>query len=112
MWKTLGGMYGMFQGKNNIFIIVSTLFLILISIYVFKYVRNDRIKFMAWNTVLAGGISNIIDRIFRGFVIDFIRLKFFGVFNLADVYIVFGVIMIIFIEIKETLSEKRKQKDS
>jgi signal peptidase II len=45
--------------------------------------------------ILSGGISNLIDRIYFGCVIDFIDLKFWPVFNLADIYITIGAIMII-----------------
>ena len=50
--------------------------------------------------ILAGGISNIIDRICRGFVIDYISIRFLGVCNLADFCIVFGVILLAFNELK------------
>tara|TARA_B100001109_G_C18858363_1_gene472765 strand:- start:2981 stop:3181 length:201 start_codon:yes stop_codon:yes gene_type:complete len=46
--------------------------------------------------ILAGGLGNLIDRSFRGYVIDFIYLYYdnysFYVFNFADTYITFGVI--------------------
>jgi lipoprotein signal peptidase len=43
----------------------------------------------------SGAISNIIDRLYIGCVIDFINLKFWPVFNFADVYITAGAIMIL-----------------
>jgi lipoprotein signal peptidase len=46
--------------------------------------------------IFSGAISNMIDRIRFGCVVDYIDLKFFPVFNLADVYITLGVIFIIF----------------
>ncbi|MFC1711259.1 signal peptidase II [Patescibacteria group bacterium] len=72
--------------------------LLLIFIYILK---------PSWgkHLILGGGISNIIDRIFRGGVVDFVNLKplFLGlnlpVFNLADVFIAIGCIAV-FLEIK------------
>jgi signal peptidase II len=46
--------------------------------------------------IFSGAISNLLDRLRLGCVIDYIDLKFFPVFNLADVYITIGIIFIIF----------------
>lgn len=42
--------------------------------------------------IMAGGVSNLIDRIRLGYVVDFIDFKFWPVFNLADVFITLGVL--------------------
>lgn len=62
--------------------------------------------------ILAGGIGNLIDRIFRGFVVDFISLKWVGIFNFADMCIVIGVIFIIILEIMESLKNGKASKKS
>ncbi|MDI6778104.1 MAG: signal peptidase II [Patescibacteria group bacterium] len=53
--------------------------------------------------VLSGAISNLVDRIMRGCVIDFINLKFWPVFNLADIYITMGIIILLIKIIKKTV---------
>jgi signal peptidase II len=70
-------------------IIVSTL------IYIFFKSKNFIQQFLLI-LIFSGAISNIIDRIRLGCVIDYVDLKFWPVFNLADVYITVGVIFIIF----------------
>ena len=45
--------------------------------------------------IFSGAISNIIDRLRFGCVVDYIDLKFFPVFNLADIYITIGVLLIL-----------------
>lgn len=45
--------------------------------------------------ILAGAISNIIDRIYYGCIIDFIDTRFWPIFNLADVFIVLGAISLL-----------------
>lgn len=45
--------------------------------------------------ILSGALGNMIDRLVRGCVIDFIDFKFWPIFNLADVYITAGIILLI-----------------
>jgi lipoprotein signal peptidase len=55
--------------------------------------------------IISGAISNIIDRIYFGCVIDFIDLRFWPVFNLADIYITIGAIILI----KKQLTKNKEQ---
>ena len=50
--------------------------------------------------IISGGASNVLDRLYFGCVVDFIDLKFWPVFNLADVYITIGAIVIIYKKLK------------
>jgi len=50
--------------------------------------------------ILSGAISNLIDRIWQGCVIDFINLAFWPIFNLADFFITLGAIMLIITYLK------------
>ncbi|HBB37293.1 MAG: Lipoprotein signal peptidase [Candidatus Moranbacteria bacterium GW2011_GWC1_45_18] len=59
----------------------------------------------AFILILAGAISNMIDRIARGCVVDFIDINFWPVFNLADIYITIGVAMLILNTIKSKCRE-------
>jgi len=54
--------------------------------------------------ILFGAVSNLADRFIRGCVIDFIDLKFWPVFNLADIYITIGAAMLIIKFIKSKCS--------
>ena len=55
---------------------------------------------ISYGLLFGGILGNLIDRIFRGFVIDYLDFTFFNyhfpVFNLADICIVLGVIIVIF----------------
>lgn len=65
--------------------------------------------------VLAGGISNLIDRIFRGYVIDFLDITpmiNFPVFNFADIMIVIAVIIFAVIMIKNIIKDNKKGKNN
>ncbi|HLM84410.1 MAG TPA: signal peptidase II [Candidatus Bathyarchaeia archaeon] len=51
--------------------------------------------------IFSGAISNIVDRIRLGCVVDYIDLKFWPVFNLADVFITIGIILLLILNFKK-----------
>ncbi len=74
----------------NILIILIIFVLIFYLLYLFK--EQDSKKFSLLLLIICGAVSNLFDRIKYGYVIDYFDLKYFTVFNLADVMIVGGVI--------------------
>jgi|SRR3989344_3550152 len=93
--KNYGAAFGILQGYTT-FLIIMSLAIIAICFYYYKY---KELK-LGLSFILAGAISNLIDRIFLGYVRDFIDLKFFPVFNLADSFNVIGVILLIYLNLK------------
>ncbi|MBE8159172.1 MAG: signal peptidase II [Betaproteobacteria bacterium] len=75
-----------------------------IIIWMFQIHPRHRLKLSALSLILAGAIGNMIDRIFSGFVIDFIDFHYAGwgfpVFNLADSLIFIGVVLLLISERK------------
>ena len=97
-------------GTNNIITII-IINLIIIGLII-KFIKDNDLHIGALFSlfiVLAGGISNLIDRIFRGFVIDFIDVNIFNFpnFNVADICIVLGIIFLIVITIKSMLCKEK-----
>jgi signal peptidase II len=79
--------------------------LILLMIVAFFYLlikKNKKLLLFGLAAVLLGSISNFIDRLNFGYVIDYLYLKHFTVFNLADALIVLGSITIFFCLNKKT----------
>lgn len=104
--KNTGTLFGMAQGSNSILIATSIIIIALVLFIIFKKTKKYSIKRKLWQLILAGGVSNIIDRIFRGFVIDYVSLKFFGVCNIADFCIVVGVILLAIVEFKDFTTDR------
>ena len=107
--QNTGGVYGIFEDNNIAFCIISAIVLMILFIYSKNITKDNKLKRALWQLILAGGVSNLIDRIFRGFVVDFIQMIFFGVFNLADAFIVISAVIIIFIELKEIASGNNRK---
>lgn len=101
-----GAVFGLMQGSNYILAVISILICICVVIYIYRQKKLNKKINVAWYLVLAGGIGNLIDRIFRGYVIDFIATPFISTFNLADSFIVIGVGIIIINELLDALKKK------
>lgn len=86
-----GTIWGLLQGKVDVLLIFSlVIFAVLIYIYI-RLPKTDTYKLLAWVLVVigAGAIGNSIDRMFFGFVTDFLYFELinFPIFNVADCYL-------------------------
>ena len=91
--------FGLFSG------LISPWLLIIIGLlvvgFIFYLMKSASDMFEEWGflIIISGALSNIIDRIFNGYVIDFIyfhyKYFFWPAFNFADIYITIGIIMIV-----------------
>ena len=89
--------FGLFKGNNLAMIII---YLVVLGLLIYYLLKQKPMHQTWYYLIITGLIGNLIDRIFRGYVIDFINFKIWPVFNLADVFIVAGVVMIIIMLIK------------
>ena len=108
-----GAAFGMLQGKSWILLSVSALIILLCLALLLKKTFKSKLLFWAVSLVMAGGIGNMIDRIFRGGnVVDFIELKFvnFAVFNFADCCVTVGAVLIVIDFIRELIVDARAKK--
>jgi lipoprotein signal peptidase len=70
---------------------IGIIFFLALTLYK-KYFIHDTLYMIL---ILSGAVSNILDRIYHGCVFDYIDLRFWPVFNLADIYITIGAIIIL-----------------
>lgn len=93
-----GAAWSMLAGSTIFLTIMGILALVFLLAYQSKFLANWR-NMLAFGLVYGGLLGNLLDRIFHGYVIDYLKLNFgsynFPIFNLADVAIVSGVILII-----------------
>lgn len=119
--ENTGIAFGLAQGESTNIIIISNIIVIAIIIR-FMIVQNKKIgpkTMFLLSMAIAGGLSNLIDRIFRGHVVDFINLLIIPSYprcNLADIFLVvswFFLIFVFFAKAKEELRiEKLKENNS
>jgi signal peptidase II len=103
-----GVAFGMFQGMNIVFAILATIVSIAIIYYYPRVPASDWILRLALGLQLAGAVGNLLDRVFIGYVTDFISVGTFAVFNIADASISVGVaVLIIGVWIQEQQAKKR-----
>lgn len=94
-----GAAFSILTGRRILLILVALIVIGLLIYYVRKNKIEGKVNKIALSLVIGGSIGNLIDRILRGAVIDFIDVKIFGynfpIFNLADTFIVIGVFLLI-----------------
>ncbi len=100
--QNFGAAFGTMQGANYILAIISLFICLVVIGYIIYQYKKGIIPSFGLFLILTGGIGNLIDRFFRGFVIDFIDTPFIATFNIADSLIVIGCFWLII----ETLIKK------
>lgn len=92
--ENTGGAFGIWNNNTKIFIIVNIVVIaIVVKFIISKKKEISTYVLISLGLILAGGIGNLIDRIVRGFVVDYIDfnpLIKYPVFNIADVCVVIG----------------------
>ena len=106
--KNTGAAFGILGNSTNILVILTVMLLY----YLINEIRRNidsKLSIASLSLIISGAIGNLIDRLFRGYVIDYISFTIFNremaVFNAADIFITFGVILLMYIIIKDGRSE-------
>lgn len=94
-----GAAFSILTGRRILLILVALIVIGVLIYYARKNKIEGKVNKIALSLVIGGSIGNLIDRILRGAVVDFIDVKIFGynfpIFNLADTFIVIGVFLLI-----------------
>ena len=107
-----GAAFSILEGKQ-IFLIIFTGIIVLAMLYLMISKKVKRPAYVwSMSLIVAGGIGNLIDRIIRGEVIDFIDVRIinFAIFNVADICAVLGSAgLLIFVVVDEIKEHKKKK---
>ena len=96
--KNYGAAFNIFSGSRIFLSLISILFSILLIYLIFRKNTLNLFDLYSYSFILGGTIGNGIDRIYKGFVVDFINLNIinFPVFNFADISINIGFIFLLY----------------
>ena len=111
--ENTGAAFSILEGKQIFLIVITSV--VIAAMIVMLLTKRVKSKPVMWSIalIIAGGIGNLIDRIFNGYVVDFVDVRIikFAVFNFADICAVVGaVLLILFIIIDEVKSAAAKKK--
>lgn len=95
--RNTGAAFGLFRDQTIIFILISAAAIIFIGFYLIKKKTS---YYLPLALILGGAVGNLIDRLRFGYVVDFIDLRFWPVFNVADSCITIGAVILFFVIIR------------
>ena len=91
--ENTGAAFGMFGDFTMILTIITAICIVVVLAAMIFYQKHTFFSRAASILIVSGGIGNLIDRFLLGYVVDYIQVSFFPpIFNLADCFVVVGVI--------------------
>ena len=96
--KNYGAAFNLLNGNRLLLSTLSVFISLILIYYILRKKDLNSIDLLGYSFILGGTIGNGLDRIIKGYVIDFINLNFinFPVFNIADISINIGFILILY----------------
>ncbi len=95
-WENKGAAWGIFQNGRYFFIIFTAIISLFMCYLLFK--AKNRLYRLSLSLILGGAIGNLIDRVYKGSVTDFLDFYIFSydfpIFNLADTFVVVGTMLL------------------
>lgn len=100
-----GAAFSILVGKRIFLILIAVLVIVMLIRYIKKNNIQNKLELVSISLIIGGSLGNLMDRVVRGYVIDFLDFKLFNynfpIFNLADTFIVIGVFLLLLKEIRK-----------
>lgn len=108
--QNTGAAFSFMSDKTGLLSLITGAALIFLMIFLIFTKMEDRIFHVLLPLIISGGLGNLLDRIIRGYVVDYIELQFvrFAIFNFADILITCSTIVLIAYLIYGLIQETRK----
>jgi signal peptidase II len=101
-----GGAWGLFSNLSPLFVAMGILVPVLIIVFYKRLMEKGIAWLIASGLILGGAVGNLIDRITYGYVVDFLDLRFWPIFNVADIAITVGIGILFVCLLLEPTKEK------
>jgi len=110
--ENTGAAFGSFSGYTRVLSVFTALVLIVGLIYLLSGKIRSKVVYWGLTLIIAGGAANLIDRVGRHFVIDYIDPLFvkFAVFNFADILVTVGAFIVIIYLLYEIIRDSKNAK--
>lgn len=107
-----GAAFGLFPQGSAFFVVVAVVVAVAILVYHRQVTTHQRLLRFSLGLQLGGALGNLLDRLIRGYVVDFIYFKFWPVFNVADSCIFVGVALMAYFLLKEEKERAGEQPEA
>jgi signal peptidase II len=111
-WVNTGAAFGIFQGGNAVLIGLTAAITLAILVYYQTLSENHLFHRICLALMVGGSIGNLIDRLTLGYVVDFVAVGRFPVFNLADSCVTVSVILLLISMVIEERKAQSTEKSS
>ena len=111
-WSNTGAAFGLFQDLSIVFTVLAFVVITVIIYYFPRVPADEKLIRLAMALQMGGALGNLIDRLLRGRVTDFMSVMNFPVFNVADASISIGVALLFFALWQNERKEKALLKSS
>lgn len=111
--ENTGAAFGSFSNHTDILSIFTLVVIVIGIILLLSKKIKFGVEYVCVVLIIAGGVGNLIDRVFRGFVVDYIEPLFvdFAVFNFADILVTCSAISLIIWTIYDIVKERKQVKE-
>ena len=93
--RNTGAAFSLFTGYSSYLVIIGAIIVCVLIYFHYHASRKDLFVQSALAFILGGSLGNLSDRIFHSYVVDYVHFYFCPIFNLADVMINVGIVMLI-----------------
>ena len=108
--ENTGGAFSILSGNPHLLAGISLAVIAAAVVYVIDKKPKSHLLMCSISMICAGGLGNVIDRIFKGYVVDFFdfRIINFAIFNVADIFVCVGMALLVIYVMRDGNVEKKK----